>query len=80
MTANPISNDNDYDTPDVTENDDSLHGIGTDYNNDGVVDNDIVNDDSVNNNISTNSSGMPPSGPVLSEDEFDDVTEDTEEE
>jgi hypothetical protein len=80
MTANPISNDDDYTTPDITENDNSLHEFGTDYNNDGVVDNDIVSDDSVNNDIVTNDeSGLPPNGSVLVEDEFDRIiTEDTE--
>jgi hypothetical protein len=79
MTANPISNDSDYDTPDSVQNDESLRGAGTDYNNDGGVDNDIVNDDRVDNNISAQDQSVgTPAEPVLTEDEFDRVT--TEEE
>lgn len=74
MTATPISNDSDYTKPDMVRNDRSLTETGTDYNNDGVVDSDIVNDDSVNNDIAKDSdNGLPPSGSVLIEDEFDSV-------
>lgn len=74
MTANPISNDNDYTTPDRIQNDDSLRGAGTDYNDDSVVDNDIVNDDRVDNAISADDGSVnSPSAPALTEEDFDNV-------
>lgn len=69
--ANPISNDDDYDTPDHIISDDTLPAKDSDYNDDDVIDNDIVNDDSVDNAIADEKSGMPSSTPTLTEEDFD---------
>lgn len=74
--ANPISNDDDYNTPDRID-EDVLSSKDTDYNNDDIVDNDIVNDDSVDNNIAGNDrTDMPSSTPALSDEDFDEITTD----